>query len=612
MTPGMTPMRRHFATLALCAALSITHAQGVALILSGGAARGTAHVGVIRALVEAGVPIDWIIGTSMGSLIGGLYAAGFDAATLAEVIDAVDAQSAAELLLPPRGGFLDGEPLAILLDALVEGMPRAATPISFHPIVTEIYTNEPSVAPMPLLSDAIVASTALPVLFAPVEHEGAFHYDGAIRLPIPIALARELGATYVIASTADRDVPYAPLNVQANFSRLYVDLLRDVTAESRIGADVTLDPRLLDDSYMDFGRAGDFMRAGERVAREALPEILADLAALGIPLRTGGDPNAGRPINDGWQARLREGREAVAVRERPWNLTVEAGLDPSADERLTPADAPLASRLRVGIGLRDGPLGRGGIAVGYARSLTGGDDAFRAEAHYRVSARLSADLRADLDLGDTPAWIFTPTLRVQATPAWSLSAGARWGDGREALTLGARYDAPGWLIEGGVSGFPGSDAWWRAHAEARRAVALGGPTWTLRTRALLGGSGGALPAEERFSVGPATGVRGLTADAYLTPTLAVGSLEVARALSGTLQVLDAALVNPSAWAFVDATAFDDEGATRITASVGVGAGVSANLFGIVPLGLGVDVAYAPMEGTWRLGWRVGPTLPSPR
>jgi hypothetical protein len=163
-----------------------------------------------------------------------------------------------------------------------------------------------------------------------------------------------------------------------------------------------------------------------------------------------------------------------------------------------------------------------------------------------------------------------------------------------------------------VSGFPSGAAWWRAHLKAQSAVALGGPAWTLRTRTLLGGSGGNLPEWERYSVGPAVGVRGLEADAYLTPAVAVGSIELARALGDTLQVLDAALVNPSAWAFVDAAAFDEGGVTRVTGSVGVGAGVSANLFGIVPLGFGVELGYAPLERTWQVGWRVGRTVPAPR
>ena len=110
----------------------------VALILSGGAARGAAHVGVVQVLREAGVPIDLVIGTSMGALVGGLYAAGFDAHTLADVVVEVDPTAAAELLSPPRGGLLDGAPLAILLDALVLGMRTDATPLPFYPVVVDL------------------------------------------------------------------------------------------------------------------------------------------------------------------------------------------------------------------------------------------------------------------------------------------------------------------------------------------------------------------------------------------------------------------------------------------------------------------------------------------
>jgi len=613
------PLR--FAALLVAALLTAAPAQAplagtpavaergrVALILSGGAARGAAHVGVIRALVDAGVPIDFIVGTSMGSLIGGLYAAGFDAQTLADVVEAVDPSGAGELLLPPRGGFLDATPLAMMIDALTGGMPLTSTPITFYPMVTDILTNQPSIAPMASLGTAIQASTAIPVLFAPVEHEGTYYYDGAIWLPIPVALARQLGAAYLITSTADRDVPYAPGDVQANFSRLYVSLLRAVTAESKLGSDVTLDPLLLKDSYMDFGRSADFVLAGEGVALAALPQILADLAALGIPLRTTGDPNAGDPINAGWRARLAAARRDVVVRDRPWNLDFDLAFSPAASERVTPAPAPIGSRLRFGVDLRDGFLGRGSLGASYARSVTGGDDALALRAGYRVSADWSTHATFDVGLGDG-AWSARAGVAWSPATARALGLGLRLPDA--TLELDADWTTTGFAVAGQVALSPG-DGWWRGHLDARAAAAPGGPDpspWTVRGRALLGAASATTPVRERFSVGPAVGLRGTPPDAWITGSVAVGSLEVARVLGGTAEVLDAALLTPSAWAFVDVAAFDDAGVVRGTWAVGVGAGIEGALFGIVPLGVGFDVAYGVGSRTWALAWRLG--RPSP-
>jgi NTE family protein len=580
----------------------------VALILSGGAARGAAHVGVIRTLVDAGVPIDFIVGTSMGSLIGGLYAAGFDARTLADVVEAVDPSGAGELLLPPRGGFLDATPLAMMVDALTGGMPLAATPITFFPMVTDILTNEPSIAPMASLGTAIQASTAIPVLFAPIEHEGTYYYDGAIWLPIPVALARELGAAYVITSTADRDVPYAPGDVQANFSRLYVSLLRAVTAESKLGSDVTLDPLLLKDSYMDFGRSADFVLAGEGVARAALPTILADLAALGIPLRTSGDRNAGDPINEGWRERLAAARRDVVMRDRPWNLGFDLAFSPAASERVTPAPAPIGSRLRFGVDLRDGFLGRGSLGASFARSVTGGDDALVLRAGYRFSADWSTSGRIDIGLGDG-AWVARTGVAWSPATALELGLALRLPDA--TLELNAAWAAPGIALAGQVALAPGA-GWWRGHLDARAAAAPGGPDpspWTVRGRALLGTASPATPEGERFSVGPAVGLRGTPPDAWIARSVAVASLEVARTLGATAEVLDAALLTPSAWVFVDVAAFDDAGVARGTWALGIGAGIEGALFGIVPLGVGVDLAYGVGSRTWALGWRLGRSSP---
>ena len=95
----------------------------------------------------------------------------------------------------------------------------------------------------------------------------------------------------------------------------------------------------------------------------------------------------------------------------------------------------------------------------------------------------------------------------------------------------------------------------------------------------------------------------------MTPSIGLASIEVARSLTDTLQVLDAALLTPSAWVFVDAAVFDDGGAARGAWSLGVGAGIEGALFGIVPLGVGFDLGYGVGSRTWVLGWRLGTHAP---
>ena len=576
----------------------------VALVLGGGAARGAAHVGVLRALTDAGIPIDLVLGTSMGSLIGGLYAAGFAVSELAAVFDQVDPNTAAELLLPPRGGILDGQPLAILLDALVEGRSLDATEIPFYPVVIDLETGEPQAAPPTSLADAIRASTAIPVLFDPVEIDGRYYYDGGLKQTIPTSLARALGAEYVIAVDVTRTIPFEPSNVQANLSRIFLDIVEGFNEAELDETDVIIDPGLQDETYMDFARSGDFVRAGEAAARAALPGILDDLAASGIALRPPGDPNAGRPINEGWRERLAVARRTAALRPRPWNLVLDLGFDPAErGARVTPAAAPPGSRLRFGVDLRDGPLGRASVGASYAASVTGGSDAVALRAAWRATYALEPFVRADWELaGGVTSRI---GLRWRADPGWSGDLALRLPD--PAIETTAAWRGEGvWLDAAVAHGF--GAGWTRAHAEVRGAVAAAG--LEARARLLVGAATGGLPTAERFSVGPATGLRTLPPDAFGAERLASASLELALPIAGAQAVIDAALVTPSAWAFVDAAWADGGDAPPFAWGAGLGAGVAGTLFGFVPFDVGLDAGYGAPTGTWRVALRAGAAYPT--
>jgi NTE family protein len=581
----------------------------VALVLGGGGARGTAHVGVLRVLREAGVPIDMIVGTSMGALVGGLHAAGFEAEVLTDVVAEVDPTGAAELLIPPRGGLLDLQPLSILLDALLEGRKRNETEVPFYPVATDLRTGEPQSVSDGSLADAIRASTAIPVLFGPVRIGDRYYYDGGLKMTIPTSLARSLGASYVIAVDVTREAPYRPASVPANFSRIYVSIIEAFNRAELAATDLILDPGVRDHSYMDFELTADFVAAGERAARAELPRILADLEALGIPLRAPGDPHAGLPINEGWRDRVAAGRRAVAVRPRPWHLGFDLALAPTASgERVTPAPAPVGSRLRFGIDLRDGPLGRGWIGASYARSLTGGDDAAQLRAGYRLDPAWTVFAQAEVELaGD---WDTRWGVRWQATRELALEAALRWPTW--ALEASAARRGDGWWLD--VAATVGLEGWTRGHLEARAAVAPADArwaSWSVHARAFAGAASVGTPATERFSVGPAIGLRGTPPDAWAAPAVGVASLEVARVLGDALDLLETARVTASAWVFMDVAAFGDGGAARVAWSLGAGTGLEGTAFGVLPFALGADVGYGFSTGTWTLGWRVGPRFPAP-
>lgn len=579
----------------------------VAVILSGGAARGAAHVGALQALIAGGVPIDMLIGSSMGSLIAGLYAAGFDAHTLAEVVAEIDASNAAEFRFPPRGGFLDGTPLAMLIDALVEGVGVFETPVPFYPVVTELFSSEGMLTPVTSLATAVRASTSIPVLFEPVRIGDRYFYDGAMRLSVPSSLARSLGADYVIAVSADRDIPYDPGNFQANLTRIYSGMLVTINAEEKLGTDVTFDAELREFSYMDFDLAQQFVRAGADAARLALPEILVDLAALGIPLSDGRDPNRDHPLNYGWRERLVEARAAIRVRERPWSLAFDFSLVPRAvGEGVTPMPVPIGSRVRLGVDLRDGSLGPASLGMSYARSVEGGSDALEFRAGMRLGADAQAFARANVEFEGMNS--FTFGVRYAPLNPWVFEVMMRVPE--SALDVAARWRGEGlWFDLDGRFGVAG---WWRAHGTARGAVALGSSGLVLRGHLLGGSSAAVTPFAERYSVGPAILVRGLAPDSWVSPWVASGGLELALQFATSQRVLDVMRVLPWGWVFVDGALFEGEGEVLSSFTAGVGVGVDGNLFGFLPFTAGVDVGYGFTTGDWRVDLRWGPNYPNPR
>jgi NTE family protein len=179
----------------------------IGLALGGGSARGWAHIGVLRALNEAGIHPDIIAGTSIGAVVGGCYVAG-----------ELDALERFALALTRRKvlGFLDfnlagsglihGQRLCDILEARLKGVAIESLAKKFVAVATEIGTGHETWLGRGYLVDAMRASYALPGIFKPVLIDGRWLFDGALVNPIPVSVCRALGARYVIAVNVNTDV----------------------------------------------------------------------------------------------------------------------------------------------------------------------------------------------------------------------------------------------------------------------------------------------------------------------------------------------------------------------------------------------------------------------
>ena len=280
----------------------------IGIALSGGAARGLAHIGVLKVLEQAGIPVDVIAGTSMGSVVGGLYAVGYSAAQLDTIVRGqdwfrlltdpvdrrdlpIDRKVAADRLLLTlpisRGGIqlpksvVPGQRIWELLTRLtwsahgIHDFRRL--PIPFAAVATDLETGQAVVLDRGFLPDAIRASMALPSVFAPVELGPNVLIDGGVVRNLPARDARALGADVLICSDVtdpleprDSIVSLVDVLVQSVSFRVW-----DSERAERAACDVVIEPDVRAFTSFGFGRAAELMARGEAAARAALPEIAA-------------------------------------------------------------------------------------------------------------------------------------------------------------------------------------------------------------------------------------------------------------------------------------------------------------------------------------------------
>lgn len=179
----------------------------VGLALGSGSARGLAHLGVIRAIEEAGIKVDFIAGASMGALIGAIHAAGkldeleatfktFDWKMMATFFDVV----------LPKSGLLDGAKVGELVRAHIHAETIEMLPKAFAAVATDIVSGEEVVIRSGDVIEAVRASISVPGIFTPVRSNGHILVDGGLTNPVPVSAARSMGAEFVIAVDLNHEI----------------------------------------------------------------------------------------------------------------------------------------------------------------------------------------------------------------------------------------------------------------------------------------------------------------------------------------------------------------------------------------------------------------------
>ena len=256
----------------------------IGLALGGGAARGFAHVGVIKVLEAQGIDVDIVTGTSAGSLVGALYAAGNNGFALQKIALSMDEAALSDWKVPmfaASSGVLKGEGLQNYVNKEVHQLPIEKLVKPFGAVAVELNTGLPILFQRGNTGIAVRASSAVPGVFQPVRIGDKYYVDGGLVAPVPVSFARSMGADFVIAV----NISSAP-EVQTSASSLSILLQtfsimgQTINQYELKGADVVIAPELGEMQGADFGGRHNAILAGERAATAALPEIKRKLREM--------------------------------------------------------------------------------------------------------------------------------------------------------------------------------------------------------------------------------------------------------------------------------------------------------------------------------------------
>lgn len=255
----------------------------IGLALGGGAARGFAHIGVIKALEAQGIQADIVVGTSAGSVVGALYAAGNNGFALQRVAMDMDESTISDWAIPLFGkvsGVLKGDALQNYVNKAVHNLPIEKLKIPFGAVATDLNSGQPILFQRGNTGQAVRASSSVPSVFQPVKIGNRSYVDGGLVAPVPVRFAREMGADFIIAVNISTQT-----DAQATLSSLEVLMQTFSIMGQRLNhyelkdADIVITPSLGTMGGGDFNSRNLAILAGEQAAAAVMPQLKAKLKA---------------------------------------------------------------------------------------------------------------------------------------------------------------------------------------------------------------------------------------------------------------------------------------------------------------------------------------------
>ena len=248
------------------------------LVLSGGAVRGAAHLGVLQIFDEEGIRPDLVVGASAGSVVGGLYCAGLSPLELQQIGKEMQWGRLGRLVRPGLG-FFDLSRMEGVIDELTGGITIEELSIPFAAVAVDILSRELIVLRQGSLARAIRASCSLPGIFTPLEDDNRLLIDGGALNNLPVGVAQDMGGDYLIAVDLVPP-PIAPMQRPENIFEMWGLSIYTVMRARYIDAhlaDVHIQPDIANTSFFDFGQFDLLVQKGREAALAHVGRIKADL-----------------------------------------------------------------------------------------------------------------------------------------------------------------------------------------------------------------------------------------------------------------------------------------------------------------------------------------------
>jgi len=248
----------------------------VGLALGSGGARGLSIIGVLKVLEKNNIPIDYIAGSSIGAVIGSMYATGCSVEQIEKIFLDLKLENIFSLidLKLSSDGLMGGNKIWQMVDDAINVRDFEDCTIPFSVVATDLETGQAVIFNKGMIANSVRASLSIPVMFKPVEIAGQMLADGGLSLPVPVSVVRDMGADIVIAVNLDGyEAKKSKLNIYEIAENSLSILRKNLAISNMEKADICISPEVQGIYWHDFVGGKKLIEVGEEITNELLPKI---------------------------------------------------------------------------------------------------------------------------------------------------------------------------------------------------------------------------------------------------------------------------------------------------------------------------------------------------